>query len=93
MESLKTTYQDLPSRASWKVRGKAETCREYMNEIKQLTYQIIDYDALDAAANQLSQIVENLKYIAPKDHGLFLERSIKKKSKKNLKVASNKKIR
>ena len=88
-------YKELSCQTLSKIRGKAEACREYMSEIKHLTYLIDSYDALNETADQLCKIVQALKAIARKDNGLLLKDTEKKKpqSRKTLQMSSKKKIR
>ena len=52
--------------------SKASSCRELMNQIKNLTYLIYDNDALDYAHETLTKLLETMSYHAPKEDNLVL---------------------
>ena len=67
-------------------RSKASTCRELLNQIRNLSFVVQDNDALYHLHDELVKLIENLKYHAPKDESLILEkpnvvRNVSKSSK------------
>ena len=78
------TAKDIPV-AVYSKRTKASSCRDYLNEIKRLTYLIYDREVLDSLEEELYNIVHTLESKAPQDEGLIIEqhsyRNIKPSSK------------
>ena len=64
---------DLPKTYTPK-RTTDAVCRELLNEIKSLTYMIYDPDSLLTLKQQLTDINESCRKVAPSDGGLFIQR-------------------
>ena len=68
-----TKYNELKKRAFMK-RSEASTCRELLNQIRNLSFVVYDNDVLDRLHDKLIKLIETLKYHAPKDESLILEK-------------------
>ena len=68
-----TKYNELKKRIFMK-RSKASTCRELLNQIRNLSFVVYDNDVLDHLHDELVKLIETLKYHAPKDESLILEK-------------------
>ena len=64
---------DLPKPYTLK-RTTDAVCRELLNEIKSLTYMIYNPDALLTVKQQLTDINESCRKVAPSYEGLFIQR-------------------
>ena len=67
---------DLPKTYTPK-RTTAAVCQELLNEIKSLTYMICDPDTLLTLKQQLTDINESCRKVAPSDGGFFIQRRTK----------------
>ena len=68
-----TKYTELKKYIFMK-RSKASTCRELLNQIRNLLFVVYDNDALDHLYDELVKLIENFKYHAPKGESLILEK-------------------
>ena len=82
---------DLPKNYTPK-RTTAAVCRERLNKIKSLTYMIYDPDTLLTLKQQLTDINESCRKVAPSDVGLFIRRRTKQKDDNKKSVYANLRI-
>ena len=69
----KAKYNELKKRIFIK-KPKASTCRELLNQIRNLSFVVYNNYALDNLHDELVKLIEPLKYYPPKDESLILEK-------------------
>ena len=75
--NAETILKEIPTKVFPK-RTKASSCRELLNEIKNLTYIVYETDALDVLEEQLVVALEGFRQFAQSDSGLLI-RDFKRK--------------